>query len=703
MPLIPRQRDRRADSGYALLPVIGLGTAIVLTVGAVSGYALQSMGSAGRAQGFQAAVQAAQAGVDDFMARIQGAEDLATAAGVPAGWHQPDGTVDSGWQPIPGSVDADGTNCVTTTPRPANCPEFHYTAASADGQVAITSTGRSRGIERTVRVTTGQLSITDFLYFSQSEAADRQDGFVYPPLLTSPPATCNLASDEGRPAGCFVPPWRTGDSTDRSRVHTADRFEVDGEPGFNSRVTVADSRCATLVTNCVVEAAGSDPTYDAGPAFADDLTLPANPIAQIASAAGCTYYGPTRIRFEDDEMVVWSPQTPNTPQCGGGIPQELLDETVGVVVDPQNCNALANLTGRLFPGVIGLLDSLVCSLGLTRTASVTVSALITATGTGGVPVVDDLFNAVAGLRADGDRVAIPAAIQVTANTAGNVPVPPGTTPVPDPSLVQCLVGSALGMYTTIDTNLTAGLLNANGTIRDKCRAGMLFVDGHLDPGSEGDVTVGVNGDILIMSSLTKGSDDVLGLVATGPVEVYNPIQCALAAGTCLVLPDPGDLDRDLLTGTIRTALTGIRSAASTGNLNGVLDLLAPLGYGADVTVEAAILGRRFGMQLPVLSVAMNTSVLNQLVNLGITAPKLTVEGSVAQSFRGIVGADLLDVGVTVPGIRRIDPINVVSAAVDIGYLADYRYDETLRTRAPGFFPQPGTPVWERLTFAELDS
>lgn len=50
----------------------------------------------------------------------------------------------------------------------------------------------------------------------------------------------------------------------------------------------------------------------------------------------------------------------------------------------------------------------------------------------------------------------------------------------------------------------------------------------------------VAGDIVIMSNQTyKTSDnadnDRLGLVATGPVEVYNPLQCTLAVGTCLSL------------------------------------------------------------------------------------------------------------------------------------------------------------------------
>ncbi len=94
---------RRSGSGdgYALLSVVGLGTAVVLAVGAVGGYAVQTMQSSGRTQGSNAAIQAAQAGIDDFVARLTANSAYGSAP-------------NTGWQPVAGSTDGAGNPCIGT-------------------------------------------------------------------------------------------------------------------------------------------------------------------------------------------------------------------------------------------------------------------------------------------------------------------------------------------------------------------------------------------------------------------------------------------------------------------------------------------------------------------------------------------------------------------------------------------------------------
>lgn len=673
-PFARRSRRSDSDSGYAMLTVIGFGTAVVLAVSAVGGYALQTMDSAGRSQGFNAAIQAAQAGVDDFVSELNANASYGTAP-------------NTAWQPVAGSVDGDGTPCVgTDATLPANCPRFKHSAAPTATGYTVTSVGKSRGVERTVQVTLKQRAFTDYLYFSEIEAADPADGWAYPTLLGGAPANCGNPAwgPSARPAsGCAVPTWRDGDSTDGSRVHTDDVFEVIGTPTFDSRITAAIAACATDAPACVRKSydGGASPAYNSGPpAYADDLDMPADGLAQISAAAaagGCSYYGPTRIRFEgENKMRVWSPQTPAGP-CGGGVPASLLSSNVNVVVNTLNRAGICSLLG----GVTVLVCNLLGLFPIGSIVNQPLSAVLSnnlLSGTG-------LLTAVNGLLAPGNLVDIPAngAIYVKDNLLA-----PGDA-IPDPTVVQCLLGSALGMYTTVDATIVAGLLNSNGTIGSNCRAGRLFVDGVLD----GKATVGVDGDIVIMSDLTYSTsdgadDDRLGLVATGPVEVYNPLQCVLAVGTCLSL--------EPLSSTLTAALPALISAG-TGNLTALLDLIP--GYGDDITIDASIISleHRFGMQLPVLSLALSATLLNKLVSLNIDPPKLTLNGSLAQKYRGIISADLLNLNLGVPSL------NLAGANVDVGYDFEMVYDGKLSTDAPLYLPGPENARWDAQSFAELDA
>lgn len=664
-------RTRRIgdDDGYALVSVIGLGTALLLSVGAVSAYGIQAMSSAGSTQGFHASVQAAQAGVDQFIAKLNDGD------GVPP-------ALNEDWKAVPGSRDGSGETgelCDPSAPGglPRNCPEFRYDATydSGDETYELTSYGRSRGDVRAVKVTLNRRSFTDYLYYSAVEAADPNDRFVYPQILGlgGAPTNCELPAwgSPGAPvrpaSGCAVPAWRTGDSTDGSRVHTSDVFSAVGGPEFGSRVTAAIPGCATDIAACVL--GGTADMFKQGdPGYADDLTMPGpeglTKIAAAAQVGGCTYYGPTRIRFEGNKMRVWSPQTPADPpgtpddqRCGGGVPPGLLNINV-------NCDLLAGLLTLNVGQVIDCLDG---AIGLSGLLS-DLDAL-------------DLGTVLANVVAPGNLVTIrpDMAIHVRENLT--------TDAIPDPGLTHCLVGSALGMYSTADTNLTAGLLNLTKSPQDVCRAGKLFVDGTLD----GSVSIGVAGDILIMSNLRHlGSDDRLGMVATGPIEVYNPLQCTLAVSTCLSVA-----------ASLPAALNGLRSAG-TGNLTTLLGQIP--GARQSVTVEAALISLqgRIGVQLPVLSPNVNIDVLknqlNQLIALDIDPPTLTVKGSVAQKHRGLLAADLAYVKAILQSGTRT--LNLLVADVDFGYQWDLDYDERLRAEPPRHLPSSAAS-WRQTSFAEV--
>jgi hypothetical protein len=601
------------DSGVAMIVVIGYGMVIMLIMSLLSVYALNSMRGARREQDYTAAVAAAQAGVDSVMNQLR--KNPAGAASL--------GTSD--WTAVPGSKDSAGNSCEQAT-IPVNCPQYRYaTQVLPGGAVEIHAVGKTRdNIVRAVKVTARQSTFTDYLYYSEVEAADPADGFAYPRLFypNGGPANCAKRAwpaADARPSdgSCKVPTWRDGDSTEQSRVHTNDVFTMVGTPTFNSTVTTAYDQCAPSAAaspTCYIAAGGSDPEFKQGdPSYSTGLDLAVNaPTTLKAQAAnstgpftgdytqGCVYTGPTRILFEGNKMRVWSPQTPYTARCGGGLDNAILD----ILDNP--------LTGTL----VNALD------------------------------LDDLIALV-------PLASPPPRIDIPKNNVIYVQDNPAT-----PNRIYCLLGKVLGITGTLDTNVTQG----------QCKAGNLFVSGDFD----GKLTLGADGDALIMSDLKYSNgggthhahdgSDRLGIVAKGAVEVYNPVQCLLAIGTCLEL----------------------------NNLPAVLP-------GHSIEVDAAIMSleHRFGTQLPLLQPNVYASLLNGIAQLSSTTPSIKLYGSVAQRYRGILGADVLDLGVNVDGI------NVASADVNIGYKADFTYDQHLRDSAPPFFPTPASPGWIQDTFAEI--
>lgn len=677
-----RLGDRRVngDDGYALVTVIGLGTAILLSVGAVSAYSLQAMDSAGSTQGFHASVQAAQAGVDRFVAQLNSGSSPAL-------------NVD--WQVVPGSHDGTGDDCGGTLPGgspPPNCPEFSYDADPIDGGYEITSSGRSRGDVRAVRVTLRQRTLTDYLYYSAIEAADPLDGFVYPTVLGlgGAPPGCGYPSWNTEdpmqvrpPSGCRIPQWRGGDTTEGSRVHTADVFAATGEPIFDSRVSVANPSCATNPATCV---SGGPPTYKQGnPTYANDLTMPPSPLDQIVAAAlgatGCTYTGPTRIEFlkapNSGKMKVWSPQstfatTAERDRCLGGEPPSLpltLDVNVRV-----GATGNIDLLGGLVGGLLGTTCTLL-GIGCPSKVAVSVDAILTS------GLLKDLTGGLATLLPyTPNPVAVPSAIHVKDATQGT------TTALQN---VQCLLASVAGVgLHSGDLQLGLnGLLGSAGSGR--CRAGDLYVSGELS----GRTTIGTTGGVTVMDDLTykNRATDLLGIVALGPVEVYNSVQCVLGLGTCLSLSSLSGLLPGL---TTLLAQPNPTKADLTGVLNS-------LGANQSVTVDAAILTyRRFGVQLPVLSPNLNLNLVNRLVDLNITPPALNVYGSVAQQYRGLTSADLVSITTNASG--SAGSIDLLSANVDIGFALKMQYDEKLRTDRPLHLPAPpATARYDQISFAEV--
>jgi type II secretory pathway pseudopilin PulG len=136
------------------------------------------------------------------------------------------------------------------------------------------------------------------------------------------------------------------------------------------------------------------------------------------------------------------------------------------------------------------------------------------------------------------------------------------------------------------------------------------------------VTIGAENDIIVNANLTKadGSDAMAGLVATGFVRVYHPIQ-KIGSSNCG-------------------------------------DDVTPAGFARVTRIDAAI-----------LSLAHSFMVDNYMC--GGSEGDLTVNGAIAQYYRGVVGTGN---GTT-------------------GYYKDYNYDDRLKIREPPNFLDPIKTSW----------
>jgi len=637
-------RAPAADTGFAMIAVIGYGMVIVLVASLVSAYAMNSIKGARHEQDFDGAVSAAQAGVDSVVNALR-----ANPTAVPA--------LPAGWVAVPGSKDPAGVACDSHPTIPVNCPQYRVQAVpGSNGDYTVYAAGKVRDTSvRAVKVTIHQAAYTDYLYYSEVEAADPADPFAYPRLLSSTggPADCakrawGATSADVRPASvggttCKVPAWRNGDSTDGSTVHSNDVFTTQGSPTFNSLVTTEYDKCLPAPSNptptCYVsQSGGSAPNFNKGkPTYATGLLTAPTTLKSAAVASGCVYTGPTRITFVGNQMKVWSPQTLPSDNpgktCGGGMPDSILSQ-------------VAN-SFPILGGLLGLTQSVLSGLSL-----------------------DQVVNAVTSIASDPAPIPIPSSIYVQDNT--------GVAPHPTPSGLYCLLGKTLGMYGTLDPDPATLLTSA---LSSDCTKGSLYVDGAFN----GRSTIGTDGDITITSDIkysdtsgtsfghdkttAAGLPNALGLVANGAVEVWNPLQCTIALATCLSL-----------------------------QTKGVSGLFTPLKVlGGDIEIDAAIMSMKhyFGVSFPLLQPAVYLALLNKLATVTIPIPKIKLYGSIAQNYRGALGAQLLGLDVS------LDNIDVANANINIGYYADYTYDQHLRTAPPTNFPTPATPTWVQDTFAEI--
>jgi hypothetical protein len=302
-------RTKTGEDGVAMVTVMMIVLVLTLLMVATVNYAVQGEPPSRRDQDWNAALAAAQAGVDDYLYRLQQDDNyyLFSASNPPT----PANQAFTGWQTIPG---------------PANQGQFHYGVDLAQygsqGVVQLTSTGRVRGVQRTIRASFRRRNFLDYLYLTDYEVLDPQSGYYSDPATAT--TACSMYWWQGRPTSpCRRISFVTGD-TINGPMHTNDTISVDGSPRFNGRATTGytgNMSCPPSGTYTYrwygLSGCGDTPQFQSGdPEAVPLLTLPTSNTAikaqtdRAAGRTGCLYNGPTRIVLNAaGTMTVTSPFT----------------------------------------------------------------------------------------------------------------------------------------------------------------------------------------------------------------------------------------------------------------------------------------------------------------------------------------------------------------------------------------------------------
>ena len=469
----------RDDDGMSMVLVVGsMMTLMILVLGSLA-YTMRSEKLARYDQDYTSAMSAAQAGVDDYISRLNAmnAGELAKVDCANAALRGPNvGSNTCGW----GAATPRGWTPVTAGADVTQSPAFHYEVDSSDvytqGTVKLTVTGRSREVYRTVEVAVGKGGSTDYVYYTDFENADPANKVYYPSGASvvcgrdgGAPKAKYFWDREGR-SGCTEITFISSDTLD-GRVFSNDAI-LSSNAQFQMGIESANPRCkdvtaSTGTWNACLRS-GSTGRFGKQPKYGSPLYLPDNS-GEFATHPGCHYYGATRVIFNaDGTMRVWSKDSDFTG-------------AVLAIPDPNG----------------------------TTPSCGTAAALASDEGAT-VPVPDNMV-----VYAHSSPTSGPGAVTRRQLWADDIGGPTNATKLPLGSYTETHAGNPTGStsYTYDRTMKDSTKLKGEGN---------LYVEGVL----QGRVTVAaeqsviVTGDVVLAGGM-NGSD-MLGLVATNSVEVMHP-------------------------------------------------------------------------------------------------------------------------------------------------------------------------------------
>lgn len=332
------RRTASGDGGVVLVAVLLTAFVLSLLGAALLAYTTQQMPQTKEHQDRQAALAAAEAGIEDFLWRINGDPEYFSVHTDENGFDDPANPSWQSWVPVPGAQDDTAQYRIDSV-----------TDAVLDrGVITLQATGRVGSSERTVRVELSRRMFTDYAYLSDLEVNDPRNVAKYPKTyvsggetLADVEARCGVYAWKGRSNGapstkddpCATIAWTAGDITE-GKVHSNDLLEIQKTPIFNDHVESGCSPpgCGTvsggLFMNYKQKSTGATFKYpDDGNGFgviaAGVVAFPKSNRALRRQAEspneGCLFTGPTRIVLKGTYAQVWSRNSRETngPSCGG--------------------------------------------------------------------------------------------------------------------------------------------------------------------------------------------------------------------------------------------------------------------------------------------------------------------------------------------------------------------------------------------------
>lgn len=319
------------EDGYVLAAVIGLVVVLTLTAVVALTFALNASRPARSHQDWNAALAAAEAGLDDYRARLN--RDTAYwSAATPESPQGNDALGEDTWAQLP---DSDAFYSYTVD----------ASRATSEGTVVVTSTGFVNGETRTVRASFRPAGFLDYVYFTDLET-----------LAPAIDPACVQDYWVDRPnRNCAAIRFVTNDIID-GPLRTNDRIQIDGNPQFLGPVETWRYVSPDTGEFWHDQGGSSNPTFAQGIEGPDvtRLELPATNAALIeqtsSTAGGCRFYGPTYLKFEQDELLVRSPLSVAPPD-GQPLPNpNCFTGTVDSLA--SSSGARIDLTDPSFNGVI---------------------------------------------------------------------------------------------------------------------------------------------------------------------------------------------------------------------------------------------------------------------------------------------------------------------------------------------------------------
>ena len=337
MPTAIPQRDPAPrlgdDAGIAMVSVIAISAVLTLIAVTAISFTLNAQRLSRSHQDWNAALAAAEAGVDDFMARLNRDRQYAIR-------YETD-------------LDGAGMNLNPAIDRWAQLPGtdawYHYridaTEIIESGTVTLTSTGRVGVETRSVQVRMRPESFFDYIYFTDYEVVD--------PRIIGPAdgQGCDRRFDEtpGRVPACINLRFISADVL-LGPVHSNDAMQIEGNPTFLGPTTTSFNEPVgghvNFVTGAIVPPQDPDARFVRGgdPAWREEMTFPPTNDRILADAEnhGCVFHGPTYIHLQGQTMTVRSPLSDNpkegapatTVACANGVPANLDGFTASIDIPP---------------------------------------------------------------------------------------------------------------------------------------------------------------------------------------------------------------------------------------------------------------------------------------------------------------------------------------------------------------------------------